>query len=613
MCQVGSNFECRAIYKEDINDMNIEVLKRYLATGTVPAEDESPASVDLKTHDLRFHGGHYDGKGACKYRESLAKGDDADSLARAERSERSDRSRKDEAASPQDYQDLEDIRSKLEAAARLLNGRAGNAQALQASRRWGLLNSLPDDQQVQSDLTRLKGSSDPAIAQMAGDLDKILNAIRGSKAGGWNQGVGMVPASISGHGAQGPQTSSAPIVPTASHQTKGFTDDDAKAILGRLAKSINHHINKGDFTPNANAVAKYQAHKKDIAALKDPQLDKFCQEIDASLAAGNQKNISMVPPPSAAWQQAHQPQMPAGGLGAIFAALLGGGAGQQQPIKGKFSGQTWTPFSSPSGWAKAISQANANHPAATDPDYFKNQADAMTVQQAIADMENSGSIVKGGFRDSIDPNDPDELALWGGPHNPLNGWWNPSKRLSADTARCAAVCFADLRKRFPNMPWKDNLEFRCGEHTGSTGGQSVHTADDRRHSVLFGCDYKNIWAGTGLGKRNYGHPDARFPFDVLRHEMGHALISGNMANGKRGISKWHAAMTAAYGNPAKELFAFAGKYVSSYAVTNKGQGPSMAECLSECFSLATSPDYQPGYLPPPVEDFIFGEMLGMKK
>lgn len=594
--------------------MNIEVLKRYLATGTVPAEDESPASVDLKTHDLRFHGGHYDGKGACKYRESLAKGDDADSLARAERSERSDRSRKDEAASPQDYQDLEDIRSKLEAAARLLNGRAGNAQALQASRRWGLLNSLPDDQQVQSDLTRLKGSSDPAIAQMAGDLDKILNAIRGSKAGGWNQGVGMVPASISGHGAQGPQTSSAPIVPTASHQTKGFTDDDAKAILGRLAKSINHHINTGDFTPNANAVAKYQAHKNDIAALKDPQLDKFCQEIDASLAAGNQKNISMVPPPSAAWQQAHQPQMPAGGLGAIFAALLGGGAGlpgvggsastQQQPIKGKFSGQTWTPFSAPSGWAKAISQANANHPAANDPDYFKKQADAMTVQQAISNMETAGSIVKGGYHDTFNANDPDEHELWAG--------WSPSKKLSDDTAKCCAVCFEDLRKRFPNMPWKSNLELRCGTKP-HTGGQSTHTQDWRRHTVLFNCDYGNIWQGTGLGKSNYGHPDARFPFDVLRHEMGHALISGMLPNGKRMISKWHDAMTAAYGNPAKDLEKFAGKYVSSYAVTNKGHGFSMAECLSECFSLATSPDYQPGYLPPPVEDFIFSEMLGVTK
>ena len=71
-------------------------------------------------------------------------------------------------------------------------------------------------------------------------------------------------------------------------------------------------------------------------------------------------------------------------------------------------------------------------------------------------------------------------------------------------------------------------------------------------------------------------------------------------------------MTDAYGFPADGLEKFASKYVSSYAVTNKGNGFSMAECLSECFALATSPDYQPGYLPPPVEDFIFGEMLGMK-
>ncbi len=78
------------------------------------------------------------------------------------------------------------------------------------------------------------------------------------------------------------------------------------------------------------------------------------------------------------------------------------------------------------------------------------------------------------------------------------------------------------------------------------------------------------------------------------------------------ISKWHDAMTKAYGNPATALFDFAREHVSHYAVTTKKGGPSMAECLSECFSLATSPDYKPGYLPRPVEDFIFEQMLGVK-
>lgn len=589
-----------------------KAFRDFISKGKMPteviAEDASPKgndgkSVDLQRHDAQFHGGHYDGKGSCKYREALAKGDDADKLSKAEREEER-AAGGDNVASPQDYADLEDIRSKVEAAARLLNGRAGNLQALQASRRWSLLDSISGDPQITADLAKLEKSSDPAIAGQAKYLSKILGDIATQKQNGWANGVGMVPSPLTppqGGGAS-------PSVPGNAPSGK-FSDDDAKAILGRLAKSINHHIDTGDFTPNVKAIAKYQAAKADIAALKDPQLDKFCQEIDASLAAGNQKKVSKIPAPSQAWQQAHAPQMPAGGLGGLLGVLMGamggghgGGAHRPPAVKGKFSGQTWTPFSAPSPWASQIQAANANHPAATDPNWFKDQADKLTPQQAVADMESRGDIVKGGYRDTFDQNDPDENELWAG--------WRPSQKLSADTARCCSVCFEDLRKRFPNMPWKTNLELRCGTKP-MTGGQSTHTQDWRRHTVLFNCDYGNIWGGTGLGKSNYGHPDARFPYDVLRHEMGHALISGQLPNGKRMISKWHDAMTAAYGNPAKDLEAFAGKYVSSYAVTQKGNGFSMAECLSECFSLATSPDYQPGYLPPPVEDFIFKEMLGM--
>lgn len=587
-------------------------LGKFLSTGIVDAEDAKPHDETLEEHDKRYHGGHFDGKSRCEFRENLKKKDKTDNLTKKSEKEG------EEKASQQDYQDLADIRASLDPIARLLNGRAGNLQALQSSRRWQALSDYPSNSH-EARLRQLLKSDDPAVARSAADLLAVSDAIIGSSKAGWAGKAGIVPAETDlpsqsqslgaqkhGHRSQA-ATANAGTPPRG-----GYTVDDARAILGRVAKSINHHINKGDFTPNANAIAAYQAEKPQIQALKDKQLDQFVSEIDASIASGNKTNISMVPPPSQQWIQAHAPKQMglAGMLGALLGGMghgIGGGTSQtpkQQPTKGKFSGQTWTPFSGQSDWNSVLTSINTHHPAVTDPNYFKNQADALTPSQAIADMEKRGDIVKGGYRDSFDNNDPDEAELWAG--------WSPSKKLSDDTVRCVSVCFEDLRKRFPNMPWKSNLEIRCGTKA-MTGGQSTHTADWRRHTVLFNCDYGNIWHGIGLGKSNYGHPDARFPFDVLRHEMGHALISGQLPNGKRMISKWHDAMSVAYGNPAVDLEKFAGRYVSSYAVTRKGNGFSMAECLSECFSLATSPDYTPGYLPPPVEDFIFGEMLGLKK
>ena len=284
-----------------------KAFRDFMATGKKPteaiAEDAAPKgedgkSVDLKAHDARFHGGHYDGKGECKYREALAKGDDADKIANAEREEekavgkkyvptdaeideaakkvneaydfdidgvkdniktlldgkkvygnangnlfdiinanrgggvvRAIRDRaeeqglddswvkklneyvegkenkeKAENASPQDYADLEDIRQKVEAAARLLNGRAGNLQALQASRRWPLLNSITADAQLAADVARLQKSADKAVSGQANDLAKILTDIAAQKRNGWAQGVGMVPAALNGPQGAAPGT-----------------------------------------------------------------------------------------------------------------------------------------------------------------------------------------------------------------------------------------------------------------------------------------------------------------------------------------------------------------------------------------------------------------------
>lgn len=399
----------------------------------------------------------------------------------------------------------------------------------------------------------------------------------------------------------------------------GMSLRDAAKVVLRAAKTINHHISAGDFSPNASKLNDLKAAAPSIMAMpqsreRDDLIDRM-KEIAASEQNGFKDRIGKVEIPAGKPSAAQSGTSGSGGTGSAKPPKTSSQSqppsGVSSPSSGGGSGSI-KPFSDgPSPYAEYLDGVNANHKAATDPNYFKNKANSLSVKDATELLEDktvfangAHALVKGGYHDTWDANDPDDPELWSG--------WKPSKRYSDDTVKCAAVCFADLAERFPNTPWKDNLELRCGT-SSSAAGQSVHTSDGRRHCVLFNCDYSNASGGLGHGAWTYGHPDARQPFDILRHEMGHALISGKLPNGQRMITKWHDAMTKAYGRPSTALFNFARKYISHYAVYKKGNhGPSMAECLSECFSLATSPDYKPGYLPRPVEDFIFGEMLGVK-
>ena len=65
---------------------NARRLFGFLETGKIPEMTALDAAIDaevsrqvnLQKHDARFHGGHYDGKSSCKYREALARGDAPD-------------------------------------------------------------------------------------------------------------------------------------------------------------------------------------------------------------------------------------------------------------------------------------------------------------------------------------------------------------------------------------------------------------------------------------------------------------------------------------------------------------------------------------------------------
>ena len=568
--------------------------------------------TDLNKHDKRFHPQGFDPKkDTCKLREDLAKADKADEL------------------DPDASREYMEAVGKERAAGMSLRDAA--KVVLRAAKTINHHISAGDFSPNASKLNDLKAAA-PSIMTMPqskerDDLIDRMKEIAASEQNGFKDRIGRVDVPSKSLSQPSPSSSMQGLM---GHSSNGgsspsvgqsFDTETAAKLLARVAKSINHHIKSGDYSPNQGALSLLAAHETDIMALpkskENDELKDRLDEIKKSAANGFKDRIGKVEIPAGKPSAA---QSGTSGSGGTVSAKPPKTSSQSQPPSGVSSPSSGggsgsiKPFSDgPSPYAAYLDGVNANHKAATDPNYFKNKADSLSVKDATELLEDktvfangAHALVKGGYHDTWDSNDPDEPELWSG--------WKPSKRYSDDTVKCAAVCFADLAERFPNTPWKDNLELRCGTKA-FTGGQSVHTSDWRRHSVLFNCDYSNVWGGTGLGHgaSNYGHSDARFPFDVLRHEMGHALISGKLPNGQRMITKWHDAMTKAYGRPSTALFDFARKYISHYAVTQKGNhGPSMAECLSECFSVATSPDYKPGYLPRPVEDFIFGEMLGVK-
>lgn len=588
--------------------MDIKSFKQFLATGEhiMDTMDAAP-DVTLENHDKRFHPEGFKEGDTCKFRENLAKGDETDTNIEG-------------GAETQTISDLDkmmEIRDRLEPIARLLNGRHGNQTGLQASRRWQDLQDYSDNGgQGVSDIQSLDGiianNKDANIVGAASDLKTVAENINKSRANNWNDPAGFVISQADLKKLDAPAVGSfAPIGNTPSSidyiQLAASRDDIeavARLINGRTGnipalqasrrwprlESVVKEFNTNG--PVRRILESYtKMADKDFANAAQHLLD-----VGMEIAASANNNFNT--PVSQVMSANDLPKDPS-----LAQAPTPSPAPSVPATTPKATGSL-KPFQAPSAYQTVLDGVNATCPAATDPDYWKNKSDAMTVQQAIADMEQKGFIEKGGFKDAYDSSDPDDNALWGG--------WKPKKKDADFIAKVAAVCFDDIKTRFPNMQWPSALSVRCGSR-GSTGGQAVHSDDDSRHAILLSASLlETPWASCGLGKGNYGHNDARFGYDVLRHELGHAIMSGDLG-GKRKMSLFHDAVTKAYGNPCTELIDYARNYISDYAVTEKRIGqPSMSEMMAEMFAVATSPDYKPGYLPAPIEEFIFSEMLGVK-
>lgn len=96
----------------------------------------------------------------------------------------------------QDYDDLMEIRNILERVARLLNGRTGNIQALQASSRWPALVAVSRNRALGTRLDELSQSKDTELSSAARSLSSVLDSIVKSSTSNWNLPAGTVmPAS----------------------------------------------------------------------------------------------------------------------------------------------------------------------------------------------------------------------------------------------------------------------------------------------------------------------------------------------------------------------------------------------------------------------------------
>ena len=98
-------------------------------------------------------------------------------------------------SSKQDRDDLYEIREYLEKCARLLNGRAGNVAAIQASGRWPLLKEVTGGKlgkEIGDRLDEMAKGGDAAVAKAVGLLKPVYDKIVQSSKSGWTVKPGMI-------------------------------------------------------------------------------------------------------------------------------------------------------------------------------------------------------------------------------------------------------------------------------------------------------------------------------------------------------------------------------------------------------------------------------------
>ena len=376
-----------------------------------------------------------------------------------------------------------------------------------------------------------------------------------------------------------------------------------KAVLG-AAKTINYHIQQGDNAPNKSKIAAFmEAAKKLHEFCPDgksdhPMLQHLCgkaAEIAASAKGGWTKEIGMVDP----FLAAHENGLAKGG------ATFGGGESDgkspmdflKEKILHKGGGSSsGSPTEAPDAYAYD-SERWAHMKSDKGADYMKKMADGMDDKEASELITGLGYKIAKSSQDLIGQGFPETYAkkVTDGKHNSVAG----NAKMFSDSVKCAAATIKDLMDRFPNMKQVHlSALFPSKAKNPNTGAEWIKGDESNGDfsSICFHADYGNVSYG---GEYSYGHPDARLPFDVFRHEWMHGISTGAVEK------DWKAFVANTYGKPCKGLLKLMKDKVSKYAACG-----DIYEAQAECFAKITSHDYVPGTLPRPIEDFFYGKVLG---
>ncbi len=368
---------------------------------------------------------------------------------------------------------------------------------------------------------------------------------------------------------------------------------EAHAAILKAVKSINHHIDIGDFNPNpaslsgmqkAAAWVKEQCQnggenvESDLKAL----YDTMC-EVAESAKSGWKKKIGMMKPLASGWKPGGE-HPPKAAMEHMMETLLHkhksspSGQPKEAPDAHEYD---------PSAWSHLASGRGAG--------YLKELADG------YADNHNALDSAIGICFGTAHNDVPPGMSGACKGHCPL-----ADKQMTKDTLTCTAATMWDLKDRFPKikMPHIDLL-FVSKPKSPFVGAEFTRQPDGKT-AICFHADYGHVSHG---GSYSYGHPDSRLPFDVLRHELAHAIGKGEIHK------EWKKFIGETYGFPAKGFFKVMKEKVSDYAAVFKPgmKTPDIYEALAETFSMITSHDYKPGTLPRPIEDFVYTRMLGEQK
>jgi hypothetical protein len=170
-----------------------------------------------------------------------------------------------------------------------------------------------------------------------------------------------------------------------------------------------------------------------------------------------------------------------------------------------------------------------------------------------------------------------------------------NKADQAAHAQTLADAYADMKQRFPNMPWPPTHRVFVTRHRrgrASLDGPQPWLATKAEPWSAEVWDHLLAWERTNGRLAGVERRETQVA-DNFRHELAHNLTTPEVLSG------WRSQVMAVH-----DLDWFK-QHVSDYCAKDGKD----TEALAETFALVTRPGYTRGGLPAVIEEFIFNTML----